>query len=109
MNTGGMNNTRPPVSNSSGNETTLVNPLGSGSSLNGFIANVLGLVTRIGSIFVVLMLVYVGFLFVKAQGKDSELASARQALLYTLVGALILLGAQALAAGIQATTQALSG
>jgi heme/copper-type cytochrome/quinol oxidase subunit 2 len=63
---------------------------------------------RIGTIVVILMLVYVGFLFVVARGSDTKLSEARQALLWTIVGALILLGAQAISLGIQATVTALS-
>jgi Type IV secretion system pilin len=71
--------------------------------------NILQFVIEIGSIIVVLMLVYVGYLFVIAQGNPSKLASARSALLWTVIGALILLGAQAIAMGIQATVTALGG
>lgn len=53
------------------------------------------------------MLIYVGFLFVKAQGKEEELRDARRALLWTVIGALILLGSQAIAMGIKATVEAL--
>jgi hypothetical protein len=54
------------------------------------------------------MLVYVGYLFVVAQGNDTKLSEAKQALLYTVIGALILLGAQAIAIGICQTTSALA-
>lgn len=91
----------------SGN-TTLVNPLGGGTSLNALLADVLQFVVRIGSVVVILMLVYVGFLFVVARGNPGEISKARQALLWTVIGALVLLGAEAIAQGIQATVQALS-
>jgi hypothetical protein len=54
------------------------------------------------------MLIYVGFLFVTARGEPGKITAARQALLWTVVGALILLGAEAISAGIQATVKALS-
>lgn len=54
------------------------------------------------------MLVYVGYLFVVARGNPGEIEAARKALLWTLIGALILLGAKAIAIGIQQTVQALS-
>ncbi len=63
---------------------------------------------QIGTVIIILMLVYVGFLFVTAQGNDSKISEARTALLWTVVGALILLGAQAISLGIQSTVQALS-
>ena len=94
-------------SQSSGN-TTLVNPLGTGATLNTLLADILQFVVRIGSIVVILMLVYVGFMFVVARGNPAEISKARQALMWTVIGALVLLGAEAIAQGIQATVQALS-
>lgn len=94
---------------------TLVNPLNlgncrtaNGGCLGAFLNAVLQFVVRIGAIVVILMLVYVGYKFVMAQGEPGKITEARQALLWTVVGALILLGAQVIALGIQATVQALS-
>lgn len=104
-------NTGAPTTNTGGNtggqNVSLVNPLGGGATLASFLNSVLTVVVRIGAIVVVLMLVWVGFLFVTAAGDPGKLSKARQALLYTVIGALILLGAQAIAMGIQATVQAL--
>lgn len=88
--------------------TTLLNPLQGGASLEEFLISILDFVIRIGTIVVILMLVYVGFKFVVAQGSDSKITEAKQMLLWTLVGALILLGAKAIAIGIEQTVQALS-
>ena len=54
------------------------------------------------------MYVFVGFKFVTARGEPGKITEARSALLWTVVGALILLGAEVIARGIQATVQALS-
>jgi hypothetical protein len=87
----------------------LVNPLGDGMTLNSFLLSILKIVTEtIGPVVVILMLVYVGFLFVAAQGNSTKISAAREMLLWTVVGALILLGAVAIAKGIEATVQALS-
>jgi hypothetical protein len=89
-------------------ETTLINPLGSGTTLNSFLISILNIITNtIGPVIVILMLVYVGFKFVMAQGSDSALVEARKMLLWTLIGALILLGAKAIAIVVQATVSAL--
>lgn len=88
--------------------TTLINPLGTGTTLTTLLTSVLGFVTTIGSIVVILMLVYIGFLFVTAQGEPGKLTEAKTALMWTVIGALILLGAQAIQLGITATVQALS-
>lgn len=97
-----------------GKNITLINPLNSGDCTpNGdclmiFLNKILDLVIRIGSIAVILMLVWVGYLFVVAQGNSEKIAEARHALLWTLIGALILLGAKAISFGIEATVKALS-
>lgn len=89
--------------------TTLINPLGSGTSVNSFLLSILNIITTtIGPVIVVLMLVFVGFKFVTAQGEPGKITEARQMLLWTVVGALILLGAEVIAIGIKATVQALS-
>lgn len=84
-----------------------MNPLGT-TNLMTLLQRILDFVIEIGSIIVILMLVYVGFLFVTARGEPAKITAARQALLWTIVGALILLGAKAIALGIEATVQALS-
>lgn len=98
-----------------GGNVTLINPLNSGSCapnencLLNFLNKILEFVViRIGTVVVILMLVYVGYLFVVAQGSDTKITEARKALLWTIVGALILLGSQAIAVAIRATVQALS-
>ena len=85
-----------------------MNPLGSGVGLVDLLNKILDFVIQIGTIVVIFMVVYVGYLFVAAQGNDTKITAARTALLWTVVGALILLGAKAIALGIQATAQALS-
>lgn len=95
--------------NTTGNDIKLINPLKSGTSLEDFLQNILSYVIRIGTIVVILMIVYVGYLFVIAQGKPGEIEKARSALLWTVVGALILLGSQAIALSIKATVVQLGG
>ncbi len=93
---------------SRGPSVTLLNPLGEGTTLNSLLVDILKFVVRIGSIVVIFMLVYVGFKFVIARGNPTAIEEARNALLWTVIGALILLGAQSIALGIQATVKALS-
>jgi hypothetical protein len=64
-------------------------------------------VVLIGSIFLTLMIVYVGFLFVAAQGNEEKIRSARSALVWTVIGGLILLGAKAIALVIEQTVSTL--
>ncbi len=92
-----------------GGSTKLVNPLKDIDSLQDLLLQVLdGVIIPIGFIFLTIMVVYVGFLFVMAQGKDEKLQSARSALVWTVIGGLILLGAKAIALFIQATGAALA-
>lgn len=87
--------------------TTLFNPLGTNASLENLLISILSFVVRIGSIVVVLMMVYIGFLFVTAQGDPGRISEARSAFFWTVVGALVLLGSQAIALGIKATVESL--
>lgn len=65
-------------------------------TLDGLIRILIGLVVQIGTILLVLALVWTGFLFIQAQGNEEQLRSARSALLWTVLGGLLLLAAQAL-------------
>lgn len=95
-----------PTQPGPGGGVTLINPL-KAANLSDFLTGILAVIIKLGAIVVVIMLVFVGFKFVTAQGNESKISEARQALLWTIVGALILLGAQAISLGIQATVTAL--
>ena len=84
----------------------LTNPLSS-STIDQLMDKILGWVVLVGGVFVVLMLVFTGFKFVEAQGNSEKLQSARQSLYWTVLGALILLGAFTLKDVITATVSAL--
>ncbi len=101
--------TTPPPSTGTQGSVTLINPLGTGTTLEVFLQRILAVVIRVGSIVVILMLVYTGYSFVAARGAPAEIENAKKMLLWTVIGALILLGAQAIASGILATIQALGG
>ncbi len=85
---------------------TLVNPLNA-KTIQELLAIVLKGIVQIGSIIIVLALVWVGFLFVFAQGNEEKVKSARAALMWTVVGGLVLLGAQGIAMVLQSTVDAL--
>lgn len=85
---------------------TLVNPL-KADNLEELLQLVLTAAIRIGTIVLILMLVWVGFLFVRARGKEEEIRTARQALFWTVIGGLILLGARGISEVIQATANTL--
>ena len=88
--------------------TTLINPLSAETDLETFLRGILDVVISVGTVVVILMLVYVGFLFATTSVNPENKVKARTALLWTLVGSLVLLGAKAIAEGIEATVNALS-
>jgi hypothetical protein len=85
----------------------ICNPITNATSIPGLIETILKGVLAIGTPVVVLAIIYCGFLFVKAQGKPEEITKAKDALLWTIVGAAILLGSWALAQMISSTVLAL--
>lgn len=85
----------------------LVNPLKGIDSLPKLLEVVLKAVVQLGAIVLTLAIIYVGFLFVAARGNPEKLKVARTALVWTLIGGLILLGAQAISTAIQSTVETL--
>mgnify|MGYP001560265415 CR=1 FL=1 len=86
----------------------LQNPLGV-NSLTEFLVRVLRLVSAIAFPVLVLFLVYVGFLFVQAEGNADKLKTVRSYFFWAVVGGLLVLGAQALAYAIDETVKAIGG
>src|SRR3989344_5837940 len=75
----------------------LTNPITGANSIQEFMLKLLEGVLKIGIPIIVLAVIYSGFLFVKARGNPEEITKAKDALLYTLIGSAILLGALAIA------------
>lgn len=80
----------------------VVNPI-KVDTLNGFIKILLEGIIKIGIPLVAIALVYSGFMFVTAMGSPDKLKKAKDAFIYALLGAAILLGSWALANLIHAT------
>ncbi len=101
----------PDTSNNNDNQTNqpteshnLVNPLAGGvDNLPDFIRKILNVVLTIGVPIVTLAIIYCGFLFVSARGDAKKLEAAKDALLYTVIGAAILFGAWVLAQALKET------
>ena len=85
---------------------TLRNPLAA-DTLEEFFATLIEFVVRLGTLVVIVMIVVVGFMFVNARGNPEEIKKAREALLWTLVGGVILIGASIIAEAIKATVEAI--
>lgn len=103
-------NTETGVTTISG---TIKNPFNCGGTgtectLMTFISTVLSnIVMPIAAVAVVIWIVWAGFSFVLAQGKEAEITKAKQRLLWSLIGAGILLGAVAIAEVVKNTVGAL--
>jgi hypothetical protein len=92
---------------SSGSQGRIVNPIPSITSIPGLIQTILTGVLKIGIPIVALAIIYCGFLFVAARGNEKKLTEAKDALLYTIIGAAILLGSWAIAQMISSTVLSL--
>lgn len=85
----------------------LDNPL-SFNTLREFLEAILNVIVTIAFPVVVVMVIYTGFLFVTARGNEQKLSTAKTALVWTLVGAMIVLGAFVLANAISGTVDEIS-
>lgn len=85
----------------------LINPLRGVNSFPDFLRAILGGIVEIGTIVLIMMLVYVGFLFVAARGNAEKLQGAKSALVWTVIGGLILLGATSIQLVIEGTVNSL--
>lgn len=73
------------------------------TDLSTFLAKLLDLIAMIAFPIIVLFLVYIGFLFVTSQGNPEKIKEAREYFVWAIVGALLILGAEALSLAIKAT------
>ena len=83
------------------------NPLGNINSIPDLISAILGAIVAIGAPIAVLFLIYAGFMFVTARGNDTRLAKAKETLMWTIVGIVILLGAELLSEVVKGTIEQL--
>lgn len=86
----------------------LRNPLAF-SSIAGFIEGLLRSIVYIALPLISLFVVYSGFKFVAAQGSSDKIKSAKENFLYVIIGAILILGAWALAQLIGNTINELRG
>ena len=83
----------------------ICNPIKSNTIME-FIHTFLVGALKIGIPVIVLAIIYSGLLFVMARGNEEKLTKAKDALLYTLIGAGVLLGSWAMAEFIKNTVEA---
>lgn len=82
-------------------------PLTKATSITSFLQSILEGIVKLGLPVIALAIIYSGFLFVAARGNSEKLTRAKQALLYTLIGAALVLGSWGLAQVISETVSAL--
>lgn len=85
----------------------ICNPVPSITSIPNLIQTILTGVLRVGIPIVALAIIYSGFLFVAAMGNSEKLNQAKDTLMYTVIGAAILLGSWGIAEMISKTVLAL--
>lgn len=80
----------------------ITNPL-KVDSIKDLIFEVVKVATTIGFYVAVFFIIYSGFLFVTARGNEKKVGDAKNAIIWTVIGTAILLGARVIADVIQGT------
>lgn len=80
--------------NAEGSTSKGCDQAGSAQSLNKTLALVINMLSFIGGVIAVIMIIVAGFKFMTAQGDSGSIASARNTLLYAIVGLVIIAMAQ---------------
>ncbi len=92
----------PKLGGSGGSASKISNPIGA-ETIQQLLTAILKIVVAIGAPIIVFFIIYAGFKFVTAQGNEGKIREARDFLMWTLVGAVILLGAEVLARVLEST------
>lgn len=77
------------------------------TTVEDFLLALVDLIFLIAVPFIVICIIYAGFLFVSAGDNESQIAKARKVFMWTVIGAGVLLGAKAISLAIQNTINAL--
>lgn len=91
-----------PMSNSG----SLTNPLQS-QTIQEFILKIIDVILVFAIPIIVLYIMYAGFKFVTAGGDSGQISEAKKALMYAIIGGVIVLGAKIIVEVIQGTVSAL--
>ncbi len=96
--------TNPGPSSSQGTRSIL-NPLSS-QTIPEFLYKILDVLLTFAIPIIVLYIMYAGYLFVTAAGNEGQISTAKNALLWAVVGGVIVLGAKLIVSVIQGTVAA---
>jgi heme/copper-type cytochrome/quinol oxidase subunit 2 len=94
------------VAEAAGGPTKFPNPI-QATSLSGLLRDLLKIVIALGAIVVVFFLILAGFKYVTARGDTKQIESAHATLTWTVIGGMVVLGAQVIADAIQGTVNEL--
>ncbi len=83
------------------------NPLGQEFDILLFLQKLFANLVKITLPFLVIFLIYSGFLFVEAQGNEEKLAAAKKNFLYVVIGGIVILGAWTIAMALKGTVEQL--
>lgn len=84
----------------------LANPLGEGTTITDFLNTILNVVLIFAVPIIVFFIILSGFQYVMARGNPDKIGRASQALLYALVGGVLIIGAKVLLEVIKGTIDA---
>ena len=87
----------------------ITNPLEGTSDITSLVTKLVKVAATLGGVVCVFFIIYSGFLFVKAQGNPEEIKTAKNALLWSVIGAAVLLGASAMSTAICTTVNEVTG
>ncbi len=85
--------------------THIENPLGHDFEFIDFLRKLFSNMVKIAIPFLVIFIIYSGFLFVEAQGNEEKLAVAKKNFLYVIIGATLILSAWMIANALKGTVQ----
>jgi len=96
---GTPSNPNPPINGS----IQLENPLKNITSITGFFVAIIEILIIFAVPFIVFFIIYAGFQYVVARGNPEAIKKAHAALLYALIGGLLILGSRTLLTIIENT------
>ena len=89
--------------------SVLNNPLKGVNSIGDLFYKIVDFVMSLSYVVIAFFLLLSGFKFVTAQGSDEKLTEAKQTFFYTIIGALILIGANTIVKVVQEVIKGLQG
>lgn len=87
--------------------STIVNPLGQDMDIIDFLQKLFVNIVKIAFPFLVIFMIWSGFMFVEARGNEEKLKKAKKNFFYVIIGALLVLGAWTIASVIKGTVDEL--